>query len=44
MTMYDVKGRGHAKQEPLTVGTNVMRYSQNTDLELKQSFWILQNN
>jgi hypothetical protein len=35
MTIYDIKDRGRAKQEPLKVGTNVTRYSQNTDLELK---------
>jgi nitrogen regulatory protein P-II 1 len=26
MTMYDIKGRGRAKQEPLAVGRGVMRY------------------
>ncbi len=26
LTMYDIKGRGRAKQEPLAVGRGVMRY------------------
>lgn len=28
MTMYDIKGRGHALQEPVVVGRGVMRYAQ----------------
>jgi nitrogen regulatory protein PII len=27
MTMYDIKGRGRALQEPVVVGSGVMRYA-----------------
>jgi nitrogen regulatory protein PII len=26
MTFYDIKGRGHSKNEPIYVGTGLMKY------------------
>ena len=38
LTMYDIKGRGRTKQEPLAVGRGVMKYvpeyGSNTKLEV----------
>lgn len=38
LTMYDIKGRGRTKQEPLSVGRGVMKYvpeyGSNTKLEV----------
>jgi nitrogen regulatory protein P-II 1 len=40
MTMYNIKGRGRALQEPVVVGRSVMRYSP-IDLEQKWKSWSL---